>query len=377
MNLRILFVNRMASMVRGGGETFDIEIARRLQKLGCDVSFLSGIPLFSGALIPLPFERLFEIRTPYTGWFRWENTRGGWRVRMADFQMFEWRAAAWAARRQDDYDVVQVCELPTFVREWKRRRCRPPVVMRLTAPDFYDARGAVKQADAIIASGATLARVQSGLYPDCVNIPNGVDTDLFRPHESSFRTEHGIRPDEFVVLCVARFQSVKNHRMLVEAFAQLLRDHAKSRLVLAGSGPLEGQVRSQCGKLGITERMLFLGEVPYERLPDVYAAADLAVIPSYYESFCFSALEAMASGLPLVTTRTDWVPKLIDGGRGGVVVPIDDSSAMSMALLDLARNPARRREMGAFNVKHVVAEYGWETSVRSLLDVYRRVVNRE
>ena len=209
-----------------------------------------------------------------------------------------------------------------------------------------------------------------------MNIPNGVDTDLFRPHGSPFRSEHGIRSDEFVVLCVARFQSVKNHKMLVDAFAALLRDHENSRLVLAGSGPLEEQVRIQCGRLGITEWVLFLGEVPYERLPNVYAASDVAVIPSYYESFCFSALEAMASGLPVVTTRTDWVPKLIDGGRGGVVVPIDDSTAMSAALLDLARDPARRRELGAFNVKHVAVEYGWETSVRSLMDVYRQVIER-
>ena len=100
--MRILFVNRMASMVRGGGETFDVEIAQHLRKLGCDVSFLTGIPLFAGALIPLPFDRSFTIRTPYTGWFRWDKTRGGWRVRMADFTIFEKRAAAWADRRQDN-----------------------------------------------------------------------------------------------------------------------------------------------------------------------------------------------------------------------------------------------------------------------------------
>jgi glycosyltransferase involved in cell wall biosynthesis len=148
-------------------------------------------------------------------------------------------------------------------------------------------------------------------------------------------------------------------------------------LVLAGSGPLERDVRAQCEKLGITKQTLFLGEMPYERLPAVYAAADVAVIPSHYESFCFSALEAMASGLPLVTTRTDWVPKLIDGGKGGVIVPVDDAPAMSAALLSLARDPARRRELGAFNVKHVAAKYGWETSVRSLLDVYRRIIEQK
>src|SRR5438552_1599963 len=101
--MRILFVNRMASMVRGGGETFDLEIARHLQTLGCETTFLSGIPLFGNAQTPITSSRSFTIRTPYSGWFRWDQVRGGWRLRLADFWIFEQRAAAWAARRRGDF----------------------------------------------------------------------------------------------------------------------------------------------------------------------------------------------------------------------------------------------------------------------------------
>ena len=87
--MKILFVNRMASMVRGGGETFDLEISRYLQKIGCEVLFLSGIPVFGDALIPVTHAPSFTLRTPYTGKFRWDQVRGGWRLRWADFWLFE------------------------------------------------------------------------------------------------------------------------------------------------------------------------------------------------------------------------------------------------------------------------------------------------
>lgn len=374
--MRVLFVNRMASMVRGGGETFDLEISRRLAQLGVEVSYLSGIPLFGRATIPVDAPRAHTLRSPYTGWFPWDRVRGGWRLRLADFYIFEKSAAAWAAARSSQFDVVQVCELPTFVTNWKRRGMKIPVVMRLTAPDYHDAAGAIKVADAIIASGATMEKVKRGPRPDCENIPNGVDTEMFRPQASDFRARHGIAADEIVVLFVARFQSVKNHRMLMDAFAQLYAKRPASRLVLAGSGPLENEIRRQAETLGIRDRVLFLGEFSFRALPAVYAAADIKVISSDYESFCFAALEAMASGLPLVVTRTDWVPRLIGMGEGGRIVPIGDAAAFSAALLELAGSPDVRARMGEWNRRQAVEHYGWSGSARKLLDLYERLLSR-
>ncbi len=373
--MRVLFVNRMASMVRGGGETFDLEISRHLEKLGCETSFLTGLPLFSGATSPLDRPRSFTIRSPYFGWFPWDKVRGGWRLRMADFRWFETKAAAWAAERAAEFDVIQVCELPTFVAEWKRRGTRPPVVMRLTAPDYYDRVGALAMADAAIASGDTLTKMRGGARPDCFDIPNGVDADLFAPRPSDFRASHGLAPDAFVVLCVARFQAVKNHRMLIEAFARFAAAHPASRLVLAGSGPLENETRLLCQKAGLVDRVLFLGEVPFPELPAAYAASDLVVIPSLYESFCFAALEAMATARPIVATDTNWVPGLIGRDEGGCVVPKSDAGAMAAAIGELAAAPELRKRMGERNRNVVVEQYGWLNSARKLRAVYEGLVS--
>lgn len=369
MRLRVLFVNRMASMVRGGGETFDLEMSRHLEQLGCEISFLSGIPLLSGAQTPIASPRSHTLRTPYLGWFPWDKVKGGWRLRLADFYVFEKMAARWVAAHQTLFDVIQVCELPTFVGTIKNRHLALPVVMRMTAPDYYDTGDAMHKADAIIASGATMEKLKS-VRANCVNIPNGVDVEHFKPHASTFRKSHGIPEEDFVILFVARFQAVKNHEMLISAFSRLLPRCPQARLVLAGSGPLEGRIRDRCRAEGLAERVMFLGEVPFTELPDVYAAADLKVITSIYESFCFAALEAMATALPLVVTDTDWVPKLIGFGEGGVVVKKDDADAMAAAVVELAADRPRRLVMGKHNRETVVRDYQWRGSAEKLLSLY-------
>lgn len=395
--MRVLFVNRMASLVRGGGETFDLEMARHLAQLGCKVTLLSGIPMFGRARLgprdwwPGSEDSNLEsrisnttLRTPDLTWFPWDKVRGGWRVRWADFVWFERAAVNWAWARRERFDVIQLCELVNFVHLWKGRAActsAPPLVMRLTAPDFHDPHGSLQRADRVIASGTTMRKMQAGPRPDCVNITNGVDTGLFRPHASDFRSRQGWGDDERVILFVARFQAVKNHAMLVEAFRRVAAAEPRARLVLAGSGPLEGDIRGRVAAAVLGDRVRFLGEMRFDQVADLYAAADLNVISSDYESFSFVALEGMASGLPLVATATEWVPTLIGGVAatpgtypGGLVVPVGDAAAFADAALQLLRDPARRTAMGAWNRQRVERDFGWTASARNLLSLYRSLV---
>lgn len=408
--IRVLFINRMASIERGGGETFDLEMGRQLAMLGCEVSFLTGVPLFGRRRLGpkewwseapdtsnatnevqevVRSERISEvikdysIRSPYFGWLPWDKFSGGWRIRVADFRCFQQKAARWVAARAGQFDIVQVCELPGFVDYFKQRNGALPVSMRLTAPDFYDPYGALKRADAVIASGTTIQKMREGARLDCVNVPNGVDIALFRPHVTNFRKEHGWSESDFVVLSVARFQSVKNHAMLIEAFRVFHAEEPCARLVLAGSGPLESSIRSSCAALGIAHRVSFLGEVPYDRVSDLYASADLAVISSDYESFSFVALEAMATQLPLLVTATGWVPTLIGGSAntpgevtGGLVVPCRDTSAFALALKRLSSDPDVRVGMGLWNRERVVRDFGWAASAEKLLGLYRKLASK-
>ena len=95
--------------------------------------------------------------------------------------------------------------------------------------------------------------------------------------------------------------------------------------------------------LGVGDKVMFLGEVVYSDLPAIYRAADIKVISSDFESFCFAALEAMATGLPIVTTDCGWVPKLLGQESGGLVVLAKDPEAFAKAMQTLADQPAFAR----------------------------------
>jgi len=421
--MRILFINRMASMERGGGETFDLEIARILALLGHDITFLTGIPTFGKAKLAIdggvgtqnPKSKIqnVQLRSPYFGWFPWDKVKGGWRVRVTDFTIFEWLAARWAYKHRDEFDIIQICELPNVV-VFLKSKIRDPksklpkLVVRLTAPNYHDPRGGIPLADGIIASGTSLAKLRARGLSRAESIPNAVDTERFKPGLPSIRETHGIAAGDIVILYVARFQEFKNHAMLIRAFAEIAKNNPNARLILAGSGPLRNQVEQQIHDAGIENRVTLLGEVAFDDLPAVYVAADVNVVSSNYESFCFAAIEGMAAGLPVVTADNGWVPGLIgdsltpidkewvddgmdpssgrfeqeQGGKririvpGGLVTGRNDHESFAAALSKLINDPDERRAMGLWNREKAVREHGWPSSAKKLQDLYQQLLSR-
>jgi glycosyltransferase involved in cell wall biosynthesis len=304
-------------------------------------------------------------------------------LRVHDFKIFQHRAVKWVLAYEERYDVIQVCELPEFVQEYKRRGGSKPVVARLTAPDYYDPCHGFLQADAIIASGATMEAVRSRGLP-VQDVPNGVDTEVFSSDASVFRERWP--NDKILAVCVARFQTVKGHEILLQAFKSVVRADRRWILVLAGSGPEMARMQRLCRQFGLMDNVEFMGETPHEMLPDIYRAADIVVIPSLYESFCFAALEGMASGKPIISSATPWIPRLLGADEskeseniqvpGGWIVPVGDSEALARAMLRLQNDPERRRVMGERNREEVVRKYGWGESARKLGELYTEIVRK-
>jgi len=408
--LKILFVNRMAGLVRGGGETFDLEISRALEALGCEVTYLTGAPMFGRSPLPINHPRVHCLHTPYLPWFPWDKVKSGWRLKVWEFQWFEQRAAAWIMRHQARFDLVQICELPYLVSLLKQTKIEPKIVLRLTAPNVHDVWHGIAQADSVIASGTSIAKIRTSLRQDVVDVPNGVDLERFNPGKSKYDGPPSL-------IYVARFQEFKNHALLIKAFKRVIAYCPDAILKLAGSGPLKSEVMRQVAAEGLQNSVIFLGEVTHADLPQIYRSAALAVISSDYESFCFAAIEAMASGLPVVTTDCGWVPKLIgderepveyqwadereDPGRyaelpdgekmrnvpGGIVVMRGDAESLAGARGRMIRDAGLsagggsayggRDTCGAWNRAKAEREHGWESSARTLLGVYEGMVGSE
>ena len=197
--------------------------------------------------------------------------------------------------------------------------------------------------------------------------------DALAPRRDTLRAEAGIDADDVVVLSVARLAPEKGLDTLVRAAAAA----GEPRLVvaLAGSGPERERLASLAAELGV--RLVLLPDIPWERIVERYAVADVFALLSRHEPWGVVVNEAAACGLPLVLSdRVGAAFDLLEDGRNGRLVPVDDAAAAGDALRELAADPALRRAMGAAS-REIVAGWGYEPSIERLVAVVRRVAGRQ
>jgi glycosyltransferase involved in cell wall biosynthesis len=213
-------------------------------------------------------------------------------------------------------------------------------------------------------------------YPDPPLIPNGIPTDEYAPNpdtRAQWRQAHGIEPRATVLTHIGRFAFQKNHALLVEAFAQV-RSDAPLYLLLVGGGELENAVREQVAGLGLQERVRFLGV--RADVADILRASDVFVLSSRWEGNPMSVMEAMAAGLPVVSTAVGGVPELVQEGATGLLVPSEDAGALAQAMQALVDDPVRRQAMGAAARQHAIAHFDIRHTVRMYEELYERLLAR-
>jgi glycosyltransferase involved in cell wall biosynthesis len=213
-------------------------------------------------------------------------------------------------------------------------------------------------------------------YPDPPLIPNGIPTDEYAPNpdtRAQWRQAHGIEPRATVLTHIGRFAFQKNHALLVEAFAQV-RSDAPLYLLLVGGGELENTVRDQVAALGLQERVRFLGV--RADVADILRASDVFVLSSRWEGNPMSVMEAMAAGLPVVSTAVGGVPELVREGVTGLLVPSEDAGALAQAMQALVDDPVRRQAMGAAARQHAVAHFDIRHTVRMYEELYESLLRR-
>ena len=226
-----------------------------------------------------------------------------------------------------------------------------------------------RSAEAVVVITPRLCRLllSDGVDEDRVHvIPPGVNPSLFDgPFEDPFA---GVgRPR---VLFVGRLAPQKGVRNLVAA-AGLLEDMS-AQVLLVGDGPERPALEREAERIGLGDRLHFLGFVAHDRLPAVLAHADLLVLPSLYEELGTVLLEAMQAGLPIVASKTGGIPDVIEDGVNGLLVPPGNPEALAYAIDRLLadRDLAYRLSEGA---RERGKDYDWEVLAERVLAVYRGV----
>ncbi len=201
---------------------------------------------------------------------------------------------------------------------------------------------------------------------------NGVDLARFaRPPTTDLRAELGLRPEQPVVLCVARLLPNKGHRDLVAAAPEILRRYPDAHFVFAGDGDERTALEGQIVALDLMGRFSLIGFRP--DVEDLLRASDLFVLPSLAEGFALSLIEALAAGLPVAATRVGGAPEVIEDGVNGYLVPPGDAPALARAVVQaLGQDDAARRRM-AEAARATAARYSVEAMADRMLALYREV----
>jgi D-inositol-3-phosphate glycosyltransferase len=208
-------------------------------------------------------------------------------------------------------------------------------------------------------------------------IPCGVNLDRFQPcARKTARHELGFLPEEKLVLYVGRFDPLKGLDRLLAAIA-CLRHEPRLRLVVVGGDdrqkPEALRLRSMAEKLGVYDKVTFAGRVDQEKLPLYYSAADVTVIPSYYESFGLVVLESLACGTPVVATPVGDMEHILSEPGLGLVVK--DPSARSLAGgIERFFQDGCRQQVKPDIIRSAVLAYGWPSVASAMLNKYREVI---
>jgi phenylacetate-CoA ligase len=147
-----------------------------------------------------------------------------------------------------------------------------------------------------------------------------------------------------------------------------------AHLVVVGDGPERAAVHQRAADLDVLDAVTFAGAVPHRDTPAFYRAADVFALSSEFDNSPNALLEAMASGLPIVSTDVGGVREFVDVPDGGAIVPSGDAGALAGAIERYMTSPSAARAAGVYNRRKAASEFSWSTSAADLLGVYRRVV---
>jgi D-inositol-3-phosphate glycosyltransferase len=383
----------------GGMNVYVREVSRELGRMGVSVDVFTRsqdpsiqrvvrlgerarvIHLAAGAEAPMARERVYDHMDEFV-----EGVEA-WRIAEAiDYDLIHahyWLSgvAALTLKRRWSVPVLQMFH--TLAR-LKNRVARSAAELEPLVRVEEETR-IVSDADRIVAANvverAELLRDYGAHASRIATIPCGVDTDLFTPGDRA-EARRGLGLDDRpVLLWVGRIAPIKGLDTLLDTVARLREAGRDMRLLVVGGEadePTNGHetsLRRRIAALGLGESVRFVGPQPQSVLPLYYAAADVTVLPSYYESFGMVALEAMACGSPVIASRVGGLVTTVRDGVTGFLVPDGDVEALAERIETLVGDPELRWRLGREGVRWA-AQHRWPCVAEAVCKEYASLESR-
>lgn len=197
-------------------------------------------------------------------------------------------------------------------------------------------------------------------------VPNGINTDFFYPLEGVPRAANRL------IVTNSADTPLKGLRYLLIALDSI-RKRRDIHLTVIGMPKKNGAIDTLVRELGIGANVTFTGRIEYEEFARYYAESTIAVIPSLYEGFGMPAGEAMACGVPVISTTGGALPEVV--GDAGMLVPPGDADALERAIVELLDDPGKREKLGRAGLQRVQNSFTWRHAAQKTVDVYREAID--
>jgi glycosyltransferase involved in cell wall biosynthesis len=250
-----------------------------------------------------------------------------------------------------------------------------PVAVYLPGPPHARYVEDLRKADALISDGWAAQQLPAMIGRPVDNVTKGVDVDVFTPEGPNRREALGLAGKR-VVICVTRLVPIKNLNVMLSAIALARSTDPSIVLVLVGEGPLRADLEARAAELGLAGAVHFAGYVPQAETADWYRTADVFALSSDFDNSPNVVLEAMAAGLPIVSTDVGGLRDYVTPPAGGTLTPKGDAPAFAAALVDWLSNRDRAAAAGRYNRQDTLERFSWAVSARNMLAVYERVVRQ-
>jgi len=209
-----------------------------------------------------------------------------------------------------------------------------------------------------------------GLQPAGIGlVHNGIDTSVFKPLPAVER-----KCLRLMATCSAD-APLKGLSYLLRALARLRQQYPELELLVVSKPKPGGATEKLVARLGIGDRVRFVSGISTEQMVQYYAQASIAVVPSLYEGFGLPAGEAMACGVPVISSDGGALPEVV--GDAGVIVPARSVDALVDAIAGLLDDPGRRSELGARGRQRILDEFCWDVCARQMVSYYRQVLHAD
>jgi glycosyltransferase involved in cell wall biosynthesis len=205
-------------------------------------------------------------------------------------------------------------------------------------------------------------------------IHNGVDINKFKPAADKRRVkeELGFNPNDIAILSVGRLYARKGLFTLIESMPSVVKKFKNAKFIISGKGQSDEMKKliAHAERLSVKDNIVFTGYFPDKKLPKLYQAADVFAFSTFYEHHPFAVLEALSTGLPVVTTKVGGIPETITDGKNGFMCEPFNSKEFSDRILYLLEHPVEASEMGRLARKTIEARFDWRIVVKKALAVY-------